>query len=78
MATTKTREMNETEAVYETLEYICDFCDSETVLRELFDNLSIDRQIRFLHDFIQDYDVDTSELNDDTINVITAHYKLHC
>ena len=70
--------MDTSNAAYEALEYICDMYDSETVVRELFDNLSIDRQIKFLHEFIDDYDIDTSELDDDTIEAITKHYRLHC
>lgn len=60
-------------AVDETLEYICDM-----VLNEIVYYMSIDDLVSFLHDFIRLYDVDTSDLDDECIESLNEHYRLHC
>ena len=70
--------MNESEAAYETLEFLVDVCGEVDVLNELFDYMNIDEQVEFVHNFIRYYDVDTSELSDETMRTINNHYKLHC
>ena len=89
MATTKTREIQKldemvtsyieaSDAAYETLMFLVDVYDAEDVLNELFEHMDVDRQVEFVHDFIRLYDVDTSELNDETIEALNEHYRLHC
>ena len=70
--------MNESEAAYETLEFLVDVCGEVDVLNELFDYMDIDKQVEFVHNFIRYYDVDTSELSDETMRTINNHYKMHC
>ena len=70
--------MDASNAAYEVLEYICDMAGSDLVLRELYDYLSIDDAVSFLHDFIASYDVDTSDLDDGCIESLTEHYRIHC
>ena len=70
--------MNSSEAAYETLMFLVDVCGAEDVLDEFFDYMDTDKQIEFVHDFIRYNDVDTSELNNDTIRTIDEHYKRHC
>ena len=70
--------MNESEAAYETLEFLVDVCGEVDVLNELFDYMDVDRKVEFVHDFIRYNDVDTSELSDETLRTINNHYKLHC
>lgn len=70
--------MNASEAANETLEFIVDVCGEAAVVNELFDYMDVDRQVEFLHDFIRCYDVDTSELSDETLRTINEHYKRHC
>ena len=70
--------MDASEAAYETLMFLVDVCDEYTVLNEFFEYMDTDRQVEFVHDFIYYNDVDTSEMNDDTIRTINEHYKKHC
>lgn len=70
--------MDASEAAYETLEFLVDVYGAEDVLNELFDYLDTDKQVEFVHDFIRCYDVDTSELSDETLRTIQEHYKRHC
>lgn len=72
------KELKTAAAAYEALDYICDMADSEIVLRELVDYLSIDDLVGFLHDFIRWGDVDTSDLDDECIEALNEHYRLHC
>ena len=65
-------------AAYEALEYICDMFGSDTVLNEMYDYLSIDDAVSFVHDFIRLYDVDTSDLDAETIDLINEHYRTEC
>lgn len=89
MATTKTREiqklnemvtsyMEASDAAYETLEFLVDVYDAEDVLNELFEHMDTDKQVEFVHDFIKLFDVDTSGLDDECIESINEHYRLHC
>lgn len=71
-------EMDAAEASYVALKYICDMAGSDLVLHELYDYLSIDDVVSFLHDFICSYDIDTSDLDDEYIEVLNEHYRLHC
>jgi len=70
--------MDASEAAYETLMFLMDMYGAEDVLNEFFDYMDVDRQVEFVHDFIRYHDVDTSEMNDDTIHNINEHYKKHC
>lgn len=70
--------MDTAEAADETLEYICDMAGSDMVLNELVDYMSIDDLVCFLQDFIVLQDVDTSDLDDDCIELLNEHYRLHC
>lgn len=70
--------MDASEAAYETLEFLVDVCDVDTVLDEFFDYMDVDKQVEFVHDFIRYHDVDTSELSDETLRTINNHYKRHC
>ena len=70
--------MDAGEAAYEALMFLVDVCDEADVLNELFDYMDVDRQVEFVHDFIKCHDVDTSEMNDDTIRTIEDHYNRHC
>lgn len=70
--------MDASEAAYETLEFLVDVCGEVDVLNEVFDYMDVDRQVEFVHDFIRYNDVDTSELNDETLRTIEEHYKRHC
>ena len=65
-------------AAYETLMFLVDVCGSENVLNEFFDYMDIDTQVAFVHVFIKYNDVNTSEMNDDTIRTINEHYNRHC
>lgn len=70
--------MNETDAAYETLEFIVDVYGEVAVLNELFDYMDVDRKVEFVHDFIRYNYVDTSELSDETLRTINEHYNRHC
>ena len=70
--------MNETDAAYETLEFLVDVYGEITVLNEFFDYMDVDRKVEFVHDFIKYNDVDTSELSDETLRTINEHYNRHC
>lgn len=70
--------MNETDAAYETLEFLVDAYGEVAVLNEFFDYMDVDRKVEFVHDFIRYNDVDTSELSDETMRTINNHYKMHC
>ena len=89
MATTNTNEnhildemvtsyMKTSDAAYETLEFLVDVYSAEDVLNELFEYMDTDKQVEFVHDFIRYNDVDTSELNDETLHTINNHYNRHC
>ena len=66
------------DAAYEVLMFLVDVCDAEDVLNEFFDYMSVDRQVEFVHNFIRYNDIDTSELNYETLRTIQDHYKRHC
>ena len=70
--------MGASEAAYETLEFLVNACGEVDVLNVFFDYMDVDRQVEFVHDFIKYHDVDTSEMNDDTLRTIEEHYKRHC
>lgn len=70
--------MDATVAAYEALDYICDMFGSDLVLHELYDYLSIDDAVSFVHDFIKFYDVDTFGLDAATIDLINEHYRTEC
>lgn len=70
--------MNASDAVYEALEFLVDVYGFEDVLNEFFDYMDTDKQVEFVHDFIKYNDVDTSEMNDETLHTINEHYKKHC
>ena len=70
--------MDAHEAAYETLMFLVDVYGTEYVLNELFDYMYVDRQVEFVNDFIKYNDVNTSEMNDDTIRTIEEHYNRHC
>jgi len=70
--------MNDTDAAYETLEFLVDVYGEVTVLTELFDYMDVDSKVKFVHDFIRFNDVNTSELNDETLRTINEHYNRHC
>lgn len=72
------KEMDITASAYEALDYICDMADSDMVLNEIVDYISIDDLVSFLHDFIRLNDIDTSDLNDECIESLNEHYRLHC
>ena len=65
-------------AAYETLEFLVYVCGAENVLNEFFAYMDIDTQVAFVHAFIRYNDIDTSELNDETMRTIEEHYKRHC
>ena len=66
------------DAAYETLEFLVDVCGAEAVLDEFFYYMNVDSRVEFVQDFIRYNDVDTSELNDETLRTIQEHYKRHC
>lgn len=70
--------MHASDAAYETLAFLVDVCGAVDVLNEFFDYMDVDRQVEFVRDFIRYNDVDTSELNDETIRTIEEHYNQHC
>lgn len=70
--------MDDIDAAYETLEFLVDVYGEVTVLTEFFDYMNTDRKIEFVHDFIKYNDVNTSELNDETLRTINEHYNRHC
>ena len=70
--------MDDTDAAYETLEFLVDVYGEITVLNEFFDYMDVDRKVEFVHDFIRFNDVDTSELSDETLRTINEHYNRHC
>lgn len=65
-------------AAYEAFEYLVDMFGSDTVLNEMYDHLSIDDAVSFVHDFIKLYDVDTFGLDAETIDLINEHYRTEC
>lgn len=65
-------------AAYEAFEYLVDMFGSDTVLNEMYDYLSIDDAVSFMHDFIKLYDVDTFGLDAETIDLINEHYRTEC
>ena len=65
-------------AAYKTLMFLVDVCGAENVLNEFFAYMDIDTQVAFVHTFIRYNNVDTSELNDETMRTIEEHYKRHC
>lgn len=70
--------INASEAAYETLAFLVDVYDAVDVLTDFFDYMDVDKQVKFVHDFIRYNDVDTSELNNETVRTIEEHYKKHC
>lgn len=70
--------MHTSGAAYETLMFLVAVCGEYDVLNEFFDYMDTDKQVEFVHDFIRYNDIDTSEMNDDTIRTINEHYKKHC
>lgn len=71
-------EIDATEASYVVLNYICDMVGSDLVLHALYNYLSIDDVVSFLHYFINCYEIDTSDLDDAYIESLNEHYRLHC
>ena len=65
-------------AAYEVFESLVDMFGSDTVLNEMYDYLSIDDAVSFVHDFIKLYDVDTFGLDAETIDLINEHYRTEC
>lgn len=65
-------------AAYEAFEYLVDMFGSDTVLNEMYDYLSIDDAVGFVHDFIKLYNVDTFGLDAETIDLINEHYRTEC
>lgn len=72
------KELDTVAAAYKALDYICDMAGSDMVLNELIDYVSIDDLVSFLQDFICLNDVDTSDLDDECIESLNEHYRLHC
>ena len=70
--------MNASDAAYDTLEFLVDVYGAEDVLKEFFDCMDTDKQVEFVHDFIEFCDVDTSGLSDKTLRTINEHYNRHC
>jgi hypothetical protein len=70
--------MHASDAAYDTLMCLVDVYGAEDVLKEFFDYMDTDKQIEFVHDFIRYNDVDTSEMNDETLRTINEHYDRHC
>ena len=70
--------MDASEAAYDTLAFLVDVYGVEYVLGEFCCYMDVDRQVKFVYDFIKCHDVDTSEMNDDTIRTIEEHYNRHC
>ena len=70
--------MDAIKAAAEALLFLVDVYGAEDVLNELFDYMDVDRQIELVHDFIRYNDVDTSEMNYDTLRTIEENYKRHC
>lgn len=65
-------------AADETFEYICDMAGSDLVLHELYDYLSLDDLVSFLHDFIRLFDMDTSGMDADTLELVNEWYRDEC
>lgn len=65
-------------AAYEVFEYLVDMFGSDTVLNEMYDYLSIDDAVSFVHDFIKLYDVDTFGLDNETVELINEWYQAEC
>ena len=65
-------------AAAEALMFLVDVYGAEDVLAEFFYYMDVDRQVEFVNDFIKYNDVNTSEMNDDTIRTIEEHYNRHC
>lgn len=72
------KEMDTFEAACKTLDYICDMAGSDMVLNEIVEYIPTDDLVNFLHDFIRLNDVDTSDLDDECIELLYEHYRLHC
>lgn len=72
------KEMETAAAAYEALDYISDLAGSDMVLNELAMYLSTDDLVSFLHDFIGAKNIDTSDLDDECIESLNEHYRLHC
>ena len=70
--------MDASEAAAEALMFLVDVYGAEDVLGEFFAYMDVDRQVEFVNDFIKYNDVNTSEMNDDTIRTIEEHYNRHC
>ena len=70
--------MDASEAAYETLDFLVDVYDAEYVLNEFFEYMDTYKQVEFVYDFIKYHDVNTSEMNDDTIRTINEHYEKYC
>lgn len=70
--------MHSSDAAYETLAFLVDVYGAVDVLNEFFDYMDTDKQVEFVHDFIRCFDVDTSELSDETLRTINEHYNRHC
>ena len=70
--------MDASDAAYDTLAFLVDVYGVEYVLGEFCYYMNVDTQVKFVYDFIKYHDVDTSEMNDDTIRTIEEHYNRHC
>lgn len=71
-------EMDTLANAYEVLDYIRDMAGSDLVLQEFVEYMPIDDLVSFLHDFIRLNDVDTSDLDDECIESLNEHYRMHC
>ena len=69
--------MDASEAAAEALMFLVDVYGAEYVLGEFFAYMDVDRQVEFVNDFIKYNDVNTAEMNDDTIHTIEEHYNRH-
>ena len=67
--------MHASDAAYEMLMFLVDVFGAEYVLNKFFGYMDIDKQVEFVHDFINYNDVNTSEMNDDTLRTIEEQYK---
>jgi hypothetical protein len=70
--------MDASEAAYKTLDFLVNVYGAEYVLNEFFEYMDTYKQVEFVHDFIRYQDVNTSEMNDDTIRTINEHYEKYC
>lgn len=65
-------------AAYEAFKCLVDMFGSDIVLYEMYDYLSIDGAVSFVHDFIKLYEVDTLGLDAEKIDLINEYYRTEC